>query len=757
MRCMANKMFDRNVLISVASIGLGVLCFAMNQIAAAGAMLDEIVVTAQKREQNIQDVGASITAFSGDQIAELGFASVGDVTAQAPNVNFSTPSGAGSNPSLSIRGVGLSDFSDSNEGPVAMYIDEIYIGSLAGQTANIFDMNRVEILRGPQGTLYGRNTTGGLVHFVSNKPTPELDGHASFTYGSFGKIQFEGAIGGPLTERIRGRVAVFHDENDGTQRDLGTGQRGNVVNVTSFRGRLDFDLSDDVLLELSAHGSKIDNKAQLYKHRGLLDAQGNPCANSDVEARKCFDAFGFRDPNSDPFEVLTGGTGQTPLKIDTKGAWAKLTWGRDAWKFVSITGYESANKRHQDISFPGFIGSDPPLPIGLLLEPIFFTDNSQVTQEFRFSTSTDRFSWLTGLYYFDDRKNGGQLINGDSRLPPGAPPATYSINFDQDTKAWAFFGHGEWKISDKLKMPMGIRYSAEKKDLVDSVDPGTVFGGPAFAFKDKIDTNNVSWNIGLDWQAQENFLLFGNVARGFKSGGWNSGGLVTSPVELTPFDDEILTTYEIGIKSSFVDNRVRLNATVFYNDYKKFQAFTQSENAGLPISRLQNAGNAKIKGGELELTLTPTRYVEAQLGFGYLDTKTYDFLAFDRLNAQGNPIYTDLSGTKMTLSPSFTANGLVRVHYPLFNGEISGMVWVNYSDSYFFDSNNDPLSSSGSFTDWNARIGWRGGPKDRYEVAAYVNNLTNEAHIVEGFNIAGAQSLMYNQRRMAGMALSIFF
>lgn len=742
----------------LVTAGAGVV-FAASQLASAG-ILEEITVTAQKREQNIQDVGGSITAISGEQFKELGFDTVLDVATQTPNLNFSAPSGAGSNPSISIRGVGISDFADSNEGPVAMYIDEVYLGSLAGQAANVFDIERIEVLRGPQGTLYGRNTTGGLVHFVTNKPTEELEGYAELTYGSWGKTKFEGAVSGSLSDTIRGRISLYHDENDGTQRDRGTGERGNVVDVTAYRGQLDIDLGDELVLELNAHGGKIDNKTQLYKHRGLLDAGGAPCSVSAVEARQCFDAFGFRDPESDPRSVLTDGIGQTPLEIDTFGAYAKLTWARDEWELVSITAYEEVDKYLQDTTFPGFIGSTPPMPIGLLLHPFFFTDNSQITQELRLSHTTDEFTWVAGFYYFDDEKDGGQGIGSDSRLPPGAPPATYDLDFVQNTEALALFWHADWHFAENWTLEVGIRYSEEEKDLVDFVDPGTVFGGPgisAFTFRDDIDTNNVSWNLGLDWQINDDILVFGNISRGFKSGGWNSGGLVVSPIELEAFDDEILTTYEIGIKSSWADGKVRANASAFYYDYEDFQAFTQSDNNGFPVSRLQNAGNATIYGAELELTLAPTDYLEAQLGFGYLDSETEDFVAFDRLDAMGNPLFIDLSGTEMTLSPDFTANGLVRVYFPLFGGEISAQVAVTHSESYFIDSNNDPLGASGKFTLWNARVAWKGGPDDRYEIAAYVENLSDEEYLVEGFNIAGGQSLIYNERRLAGVTLGLNF
>jgi iron complex outermembrane recepter protein len=729
---------------------LMMVAVAATPMTALADLIEEVVVIAKKRQQNIQDVGASITAFTAEQIELLGFDEVGDVAAQSPNVNVSIPGGAGSNPSISIRGIGLSDFSDSNEGPVSMYIDDVYLGSLAAQTAKIFDVEHIEVLRGPQGTLYGRNTTGGLIHYVTKKPTEVLDGYVELTYGSWGRKKLEAAAGGPLSKVVRGRVSVFHDENDGTQRDRGTGVSGNVVDITAARAHLDIDIVDGLLMSINIHTGKVDNKAQLFKHRGLLDANGSPCSEAAVIDRRCVDVFGFRDPQNDPRSVLTAGVGQTPLSIDTDGGAIKLLWSRGHWDVLSITAYEEVDKLLMDTTSPGLAGDLS--ATALLLHPSFLADNSQVSEELRFSYRSNEINGLVGFYYFDDEKVGGiKITDTPSSSLPGVPAGglTQRGTFDQTTKAVATFSHIDWSITQYWLLELGIRYSYEEKSLHNDIDPGNVFGSPPFIFVDEFDTENISWNVGLEWQQSENVLIFSNIARGFKSGGWNSGGLIADPVELTPFDEETVTAYELGVKNVFLDGRMFLNATVFYYDYDDFQAFTQSDNAGLPVSRLQNAGNATVKGGELEISINVANTIEAQLGLGYVDTQTKDFLSFGGVVA-GEPIVVDLSGNELTLAPNFTANGLLRAHMPLLAGEVSAQLSVTYSDSYFFDSNNDPLQASGEFTLLNFRVTWVGGREDSIEIAAYINNLSNEDYIVEGFNLIGSNQLIYNERRLAG-------
>ena len=223
------------------------------------AALEEVIVTAQKREQNLQDVGVSVTAFTGKQIDEFGFTNSVDIVAQTPNLSFGTPTGEGNNASLTLRGVGLSDFNDNNEGPVAVYVDEVYISALSGVTFQLFDLARVEVLRGPQGTLYGRNTTGGLVHFVSERPTEENEGYVQLTGGENSQFEVEGAISGSLTDIMQGRLSFAHNEHDGYVHNRGPGNN-DANNTDNNAGRLQLAIqpTDTIDVLLNGHASKND-------------------------------------------------------------------------------------------------------------------------------------------------------------------------------------------------------------------------------------------------------------------------------------------------------------------------------------------------------------------------------------------------------------------------------------------------------------------------------------------------------------------
>ena len=709
-------------------------------------ILEEIVVTAQKREQNIQNIGASIVAFTGEQYRELGFGNASDITTQVPNLSFGLPTGNDTILALAMRGVGLNDFADFNESPVAMYIDEVYQGTLAAQFARVFDIERVEVLRGPQGTLYGRNTTGGVVHFVTRKPTDELDAYGEFTYGSFDQIKFDGAIGGPITEKVRGRLSVLHDENDGTQRDRSTGDKGNERDITAVRGQLAVDVTDEIELNLIAHGTFVDNIASFFKHRGTFTASpfvgGVPCGDAALEARQCVDVFGYRDPVSDPDSVATGGSGAMPADIDIYGVSGKLTWRRGIWEIVSISAYQEVDKHHIETAFSG-IGPITPL---LAAFPL---DTKQFTQELRLSRTTENLAAMVGFFYYTDEKDGGVVVVPPSVLSAGTVSK-------QEVDAYAFFAHVAWNFAPSWSVEGGVRYSVENKEGQADVDTGTVFfPNPSFQFEDEFDTDNVTWDIGLNWHATDNTLLFANISRGFKSGGWNTGGFISVPVQLEPFDDEIITMFEGGIKTTQFGGRLRLNATGFYYDYDDRQVFAEVPFLGIPLGVLSNVGSAEISGFEFELNTQPLDFFEASFGIGYLDTKAKDFVAFSgAFDAQGNPMFADLSGSDLTNAPNWTANGIFRVFHPLFGGEGSVQVDFTYSDEFFFDADNQFVDLGGEFTIWNFRAAWK-SPGERYEIALWAKNFTDERYLVEGFVLAEGQSTIWNLPRSVGVSVGV--
>ncbi|MGI9225584.1 MAG: TonB-dependent receptor [Woeseiaceae bacterium] len=700
----------------------------------AAARIEEIIVTAQRREQNMQDIGASITVISGARFQELSFRTVTDLSEQVPNLTFATPAGESTLLALSIRGIGLNDLSDSNEGPVAIYVDDVYVGILTAQAGQLYDLERVEVVRGPQGTLYGRNTTGGLVHFVTRLPGAELDGYAEIAVGNDSRLKFEAAVGGSLSDRVSGRISVLHDSDDGYQVNRTTGQSFGTKDISSLRAQLRLFASERLDINLMAFTSRTDNRPTLYKARGLLTNTGERCTDPQIIARECFDGFGYRDPVNNPHSVeLFPDIIGPRQEIDNDGGSVTINWRKDILTLKSITAASRVDKVDWDGSFAN---PNDLFQSGQLL------DAEQFSQELRAGWSTPSADYVLGLFYYSDNKSGGIPFNS---------PFDYDTDFDQDTDAYALFGHGEWQLLERWAISLGARYSRERKKLDFLVPPSTV-AGAGLAFQDDLDTDNVSWNIGVNWSPSDSMLLFANLAHGFKSGGWNAGGFVVIEEQITPFDDEEVDMFELGIKTDFLDKRLRINSTAFYYDYQDMQAFTQADVNGLPLSALTNVGGADIYGFEVEGLWHPTEALEASFGIGWLDTSTKDFFSFEGLTLGGEPIIEDLSGGELVLAPRFTANGIVRHSTPLANGELLAQIDFSYSDSYFFDTDNAPLDVSDSATLWNARLAWRLS-SDKFEIALFGRNLTDEEKVIEGFDIFDTQMLIYNHARIYGVSL----
>ena len=324
---------------------------------AAQSVIEEVTVTAQKREQSLQDVSVAVSAFSGDALEKMGYEEGLEITQQVPNMNFFAIFGEASSPSVSLRGISLVNFSDSWESPVSIYVDEVYRGNPAGSAIQLFDLQRVEVLRGPQGTIYGRNTTGGLVHYVSNKPSYEFEASLSGEFGSYDQQIFEGMVSGPLMDGVRGRLAVKSSRNDGWQTNVVNGDKLNTTDNLGYRGLLAFDVGNGGELLLNVHGSEADQDTVGFAHMGYLesaDPGAATCPVSAIQNGQCtsatFDVTGAEavNGNYDPEHVASGASGGLVTEIDTSGTSATLELPFDGFRLTSITAYEELDKFLQD-------------------------------------------------------------------------------------------------------------------------------------------------------------------------------------------------------------------------------------------------------------------------------------------------------------------------------------------------------------------------------------------------------------------------
>ncbi len=698
-----------------ALVGLALL--SAGSLRAEEAGLEEVVVTAQKRTENLQDVPISITALTGRELDSFGYQSAVQIAAQVPNFHIDGAFGPNGPPQLSMRGVSILDFSDSNESSVAMYFDDIYKGSVAGQVAQLFDMERVEVLRGPQGTLYGRNTPGGLVHFISAQPTAQFTAGASLQLASFDQRIVEGFVSGPLadSDRVHARLAFKHNRDDGYQTNVATGTDFAQTDVTAVRGLLDWKLTDSITLSAKAFHSDSRGSHPGYGFYGTRDpATGSPCSLARIEASECANAAGFRDPDPDPKHVYSEFS-RLPDTLKSSGGSLRLTWNGEKLQFVAISGYETVDKVLRE-------DCDAAAVSNLVCFGDWTADTSQFTQELRLSGSGKALSWITGAYYYSDEKFVTVVV------PPFGGFGSYATT---EAESWALFAQGNLTLTDRLSLVAGVRYTDETRDLHDlagvldgrgGTRDGTPFLGP---LSDSQSAKKTTGKIGVEWRPREALLGYATLSTGFKSGMFNTT-LLGAPEERGPVGEETITAYEIGFKSTWWDDRARFNAAAFHYDYSDFQASAVITTNGLPVARFINAGDVTMSGAELEFNMVPSSRWELGLGVGLLRTQIHA----DATTAIGG---VPLDGKEAPASPAASINGLIRYHHPLGDrGRASPQLDFSWKDDFFFNPDNDGFEHQDAYGLLNLRGTWR-SDSGRYEASAFVQNLLDEHYATFGF------------------------
>jgi iron complex outermembrane receptor protein len=655
--------------------------------------LEEIVVTAQKREQNFNDVGITVNVVGGSDLAALGIVQLNELATQMPNVQIKNVV-ANSVPNITIRGVGLNDYAANNNPAAGIYVDDVYLVSPAMLSFGLFDLERVEVLKGPQGTLFGRNTTAGAVNFISRKPGDTTSGYLSLDYGNYERAMVEGAIGGPLTETLSGRVAVQTiQQGSGWQTNRLNGEKVGEVDRTSGRGQLAWSPTDSVDVLLSIHAGTDKSDVDLVK----ID---NPFTTED-------------DGDSDVFR--SGASIPTHMDLDSKGAMLSIDWSlNDTLTLTSVTGYEDFKRLHVEDRDGTSLQQ---------LDGYFKNDIEQSSQELRLTYQADNLVLIGGAFYGEDSVDTRDRFDAEDLLALLGLAGVQSLGneYSQDTTSTALFLHSEWQFLPDWKLTAGARYTDDEKDF-DNAFTYLIAGGvevqlfPPLA--EKYDVQDVSGKLGIDYSGFEDTLLYASVSRGFKSGGFQ-GQLTFDPTALQPFDDETLIAYEVGIKKSMFDRTLQLNASAFFYDYSDMQFYGGLFDSPVGVLfGITNVGDAEVKGAELELWWKPTERLDLRAGLGLLDTEITKSV-----------VDGVATGSELPNSPELTFNALARYQWPVgdaLRGEV--LVSTNYMDDVAFDIvRNPPQAIEDGYWLGDASIGL-GASNDRWQVTAWVKNLADKRY-----------------------------
>jgi iron complex outermembrane recepter protein len=749
------------------------------------AILEEVIVTAQKREQDLSDVGISITALSGNQLRNLGFNNTSEFDDMIPGL-LVTDYGGGNTTQFTIRGSSQLDFADHHEPPVAVYVDGSYNSFVGGVGSNFFDVERIEVLRGPQGTLFGRNATGGVVHLVSKKPTQEKDGYLEVAAGEYEQFRVEGALGGGLSDTVAGRVAFSFEDDDGYQKNT-LGDDLNDTNNISTRGQLLFEPSDGLSILVNARYAEDDTNGQGYDVSsalsdigGLPGLPGDGLTKSGTAAQQ--DAFcaAFLGP---PFPLVPGATdcfgytepndGDNTVSVDEVGFFKRTHWGLGGtidWeldngvKIVSITDYQDFSKHYLEDT------DSTPAPLFTFEQAM---DSTQVSQELQLHLETDATKWVAGFYY----------LNIDSTLISNTNVQNCClIDLDNDytyeTESYAFFLQAEHEITEQFSFTGGFRWTQDEKKLDGTArcfDAGTgapfgfpappcdlFFGGtiqvpldamgvaPRETALNTISTYSQSRSKGewsallqLDWRPNDDWLVYAKYSRGNKAGGFNAGATLLFTPDGFEFDGELLTSYEVGFKAELFDGKARLNASGYYYDYEDFQNFSAQ---GINLIVFNN--DAKNTGAEIELITNPVEGLEFAFGLAIQDAKqkdlTFSGITRDRLMAN---------------SPDLTFNGLARYEWPMFNGAIAAQFDFNYVDERSVNGIDHPALIEDDYFIANARLGYVTSD-GKWEASVWVKNFTDEDYVAASFDLStftGVEIAVPNPPRWFGGSIRYNF
>jgi iron complex outermembrane receptor protein len=645
----------------------------------------EIIVTAQKRSESLQDVPIAITAISAAQLTDRGIRNSVDVAASTPNLQINETAGSGTQPAVFLRGIGLNDFSLNNSGPVAIYLDEVNLSSFGAQNFSLFDMERVEVLRGPQGTLYGKNTTGGAVNFVTRLPGTEWNGEASASYGSFHSARIEAAAGGPLSDTLGIRVAGLRNSSRGFFTNLVTGEKSNGADLWAARGVIQWQPDDALEVILRGRIEANNSRFNWYDQEGTLDPlTGAQCADAQVLAHQCVDIFGYSD--QDP---VYQGRFSRNAKLDNKVYSTSLNLGYDlgSVQLTSISAYTKSDN---------FYPEDTDVSPNHLVEVTLGAKSRTFSQELRANGESSRLKWILGLYYAWERVDQDQTADALRDIRPD-PAAFFSRHLNRQTgTVYAAFGQFDYKLSDALSLTAGARLTQDNKSFRTQLqfeEPGMII--PAFDTSLAIRKSNFSWKAGLNYAPDKDWLLYASASRGFKGGGFN-GSFIFDPAQNVPYRPETLTAFEIGSKNKFGGGRVTFNTAAFLYDYKDAQVFSIVSSNGFPVSLLNNAPKAKIYGVEAELLVRAGGGLSFNAAFGLIHT---EFTRF--------PTFTgDFTGNRLARAPSVTASGSINYGHELAGlGTLSASADLSYQGMVFFGTENSALGQQQAYALAGARLG----------------------------------------------------
>jgi iron complex outermembrane receptor protein len=730
---------------------------AFAQVPAGG--IGDIVVTAQRRAENMQDVPIAVSAFNGADLDNNHVQGLSDLVGRAPGfvINSFTPG----QPEIAIRGIGTKEDGAGASDSTLVMVDGVYFATRTATNIDIFDLERVEVLRGPQGTLFGKNAIAGVVNYVTRKPSNEFELRLRQTVGRFSQFDTAAAMNMPITDKLAARFSFSRRDDDGyiyqlpnippSKLPYGT-HRSDAIggsNRFAWRAAAGWKPDDTVNVLLALDGARdrlgADNREPVGS-AGPLHNCG--CASDSLAVNRAFG--GDRSPYSYAGDVIGYSNRDifgAMLQVDKEFSFATLT---------VLGAYRDSS--YDNVLDSGGLPAAPVIdmtgghgnPNAILLGPAtsgFTFDNvdvvnedaKQYTGEIRLtSPDAGRLRWVAGLYGSAEDIDRSEGVGFDSLADASLVPQFAISEQSFEGRGAAGYLQASYRFSDRFTLTAGGRYSYEKKKIAVTnripTSPGIMLLLEAFPLtRGEADWDNFTWKISADYKPADDMMVYATISTGFKSGGF-TGTATTAVGATTPFNPEKATNYEIGGKFDLFDRRVRLNIAGFYIDYSDLQVtrFFQPPTSGFGEFITENAADATIKGIEAELTVRPSDWLEVGGTYSYLDAKYDSFYGTPDISGTG-----DFSGNRMRQAPQHLASGYVELSQTTASGaRITAHVSGRYQSKLYTNADNNPLDVIPGYFIGDAWLSWT-APDRRWDIQGWVKNFTDKAYRTHVFTQRG--------------------
>ncbi len=717
----------RRVLLGCGIVSLGLV----PQYAAA--QLDEVVVTAQRRAESLQEAPVAVTSLDAEALQRAGATDVSRLEFVAPGFTFGK---SGSDARPAIRGTRTEDVSNRADPVIAVYADSIYQPRASAGLLPLVDVKRVEVLRGPQGTLFGRNTFGGAVSFFSNAPTSDLEGGVELQLGDYDHVRASGYVNLPASDRFQFRIAGLSEKRDGYVENIFLRGDDMMDEDQSFvRASLRLAPSDNVDLVVRAHwwdlGGSGSGAFGYYNAGTQRNAAGVTDLNGQLVRVNTRTGAGGTTPVTDPYKVSRN----TPTTRDGEqlAASAELTWGLGGAELKLIGGYiDSELTRTNDDDF-----SENPASITTIGD-----DYQTFSTELQLSSvGSGQLEWIVGLYYFDDDSNYLFLFDNPFTIVNNVPTTTPNpgIEFGNDTavntRSLAAFGHMSVALTDRFGLRGGVRYTKDDRSVLVTSLTKTSIG--AITARGEDDFKETTWLAGVDFRVTPNNLLYATYSTGFNAGGFNANG--------TSFEEQTVTAIEVGSKNTLAGNTLRLNLAAYYNDFEDLlsQAFVQAGPTVIAIST--NAGSAEAWGIEAEFDWAPVEAARVSGFAAYNKTKFKDYILanpFTLGRTPGLPTNSvQLSGKPIPLNPEFSLGVSASYDFSLPGGsKLTPLVQTAWKDDYYTSDLSFPASLQESYSKTDLRLIWTSSA-GRWSGELFVENIEDET--VLNRSVVGGQTAIF--------------